>query len=93
MRLRHGWLIALVIVARLATACGPGTVTPTPSAQATATSSPTTAPAAATSAATQETEPTPEPVSPAELPVDEGDWHVLGSADAAVTLIEYSDFQ
>jgi protein-disulfide isomerase len=27
------------------------------------------------------------------LPVDADDWHVLGSPDAAVTIIEYSDFQ
>jgi hypothetical protein len=27
------------------------------------------------------------------LPVDADDWHVLGSPDAAVTMIEYSDFQ
>jgi protein-disulfide isomerase len=28
-----------------------------------------------------------------ELPVDADDWHVLGSPDAQVTIIEYSDFQ
>ncbi len=26
-------------------------------------------------------------------PVQDADWHILGSADAAVTIIEYTDFQ
>ena len=36
---------------------------------------------------------TTDPAPTAEVTVDEDDWHVLGSADAAVTIVEYSDFQ
>jgi hypothetical protein len=37
--------------------------------------------------------PTQEPLSSVDLPVDEDDWHVLGSPDALVTIVEYSEFQ
>jgi hypothetical protein len=43
--------------------------------------------------ATQGVQATATPVAPGELPVDPNDWRTLGSADAKVTLIEYSDFQ
>jgi protein-disulfide isomerase len=43
--------------------------------------------------ATQVEEQAQEPSPVAELPVDPDDWHVLGSPDAPVTIVEYSDFQ
>jgi len=48
-----------------------------------------------TPAAKPEEEVETQPTAPAggELPVDADDWHVLGSPDAPVTIIEYSDFQ
>ena len=83
MRLKHTWLAALVALALLVAACGPDMSTSTPGGQATAsTQAPT---QAATTAVTQS--PTTGPV------VDPNDWRTLGSADAKVTLIEYSDFQ
>ncbi|MBN1810388.1 MAG: hypothetical protein JXA14_00975 [Anaerolineae bacterium] len=33
------------------------------------------------------------PVPSKEPLVSEGDWHILGPADAAVTIVEYTDFQ
>jgi hypothetical protein len=36
---------------------------------------------------------TADPEPAAEVQVGEDDWRVLGSADAAVTIVEYSDFQ
>jgi protein-disulfide isomerase len=91
---KHGWLIVLVSLALLVAACGPQMATPTPN-QDVAEASPTAAmaPVKKTATAVQEDEPTTEPVSSADLPVDEDDWHVLGSPDAPVTIIEYSDFQ
>jgi protein-disulfide isomerase len=41
----------------------------------------------------QEEGTTVEPEPTANVQVDEDDWHVLGSADAPVTIVEYSDFQ
>jgi protein-disulfide isomerase len=88
MNRKHGLLVALVAVALLVAACGPGMATPTPGATEASVS---TAAAVPTQPA-QPIQPTQLVVS-ADLPVDPGDWHVLGSADAPVTLIEYSDFQ
>jgi len=88
MRLKRTWLAALVALALVVAACGPDMSTPTPSGQATAsTQAPTQAatPPGKTPAVTQ-----PPATSPA---VDPNDWRTLGSADAKVTLIEYSDFQ
>jgi hypothetical protein len=86
----------LVIVALLVVACGPQEGALTLSDQATAEQSEPAAAAETPSAAAVEEvkeEPTESPASSAELPQDEGDWHVLGAADAPVTIVEYSDFQ
>ncbi len=90
MHLKRMWLVALVALASLAllvAACGPDMSTPTPSGQATAPTQ------AATPVATQGVQATDTPVASGDLPVDPNDWRALGSADATVTLIEYSDFQ
>jgi hypothetical protein len=89
------WLLLLVVTAMLLAACGPQMATPTAGTQGNADSSPTTAPAA------QATEPEPSasetesarPSASGEWPVNADDWHVLGSSDASVTIVDYSDFQ
>jgi protein-disulfide isomerase len=86
---RHGWLIALVLMAFLVAACGPTMATPTPggetpSGMASVQKTPT---------AAQEATPTERAASGGELQVDEDDWHVLGSPDALVTIVDYSDYQ
>jgi protein-disulfide isomerase len=92
MARKHGWLIALVIAALLVAACGPEMATSTPAdmiGEGGATS--TSAPVVKTPAGETVQ---PEPSSTVgELPVDADDWHVLGSPDAPVTIIEYSDYQ
>jgi hypothetical protein len=71
--------------------------TPTPSEKVAVESSP--APTDEVAAASSPTAPQPEEPtaesqpSAAPLPVDEDDWHVLGSPEASVTIVEYSDFQ
>ncbi len=91
MRLKRTWLAALVALALLVAACGPDMSTPLPSGQPTA--SPQAPTQAATPVATQGVQATDTPVELSNLPVDPNDWRTLGSADAKVTLIEYSDFQ
>jgi protein-disulfide isomerase len=102
MNRKHGGLLALlIVVALLVGACGPTMATPTSSGSPGTGGEPTTAPVGNTpTAATVEgsptaaqEEPTAESVSPEDLPVSPDDWHVLGPADAKVTMIEYSDFQ
>jgi protein-disulfide isomerase len=92
MSVKRAWLLALVVVVLVVAACGPQMATPTPGEKVSAGESPTEA-VATEPAATQVEEPAQEPVSAGELPVDEDDWHVLGSPDAPVTIVEYSDFQ
>jgi protein-disulfide isomerase len=90
--------IVLVIATMLVAACGPEMATPTPADEVAAKpSSPTEeatgeAPAGETPAASP-TAAGEEPERAGELPVDADDWHVLGSPDAPVTIVEYSDFQ
>lgn len=83
MKKRYGWLLMFSVAAMLVAACGPG--------------EPTTAPSEETrDSATQAPQEvlTKEPSASPEIPlVAEGDWRVLGSADAAVTIVEYTDFQ
>lgn len=98
MSRKHGLFIVLVIATMLVAACGPEMSTPTPADEVVAEGpSPTEAPAGATAVGeTEASEPTSaeaEPEPAGELPVDADDWHVLGSPDAPVTIIEYSDFQ
>ena len=80
---RHVWLLFLVVAALLVAACGPEMITPT---------APTEAAIVVESTEVQEADPVdPEPT--ADVQVDEDDWRALGSADAPVTIVEYSDFQ
>ena len=84
MNSKFSWVIILVVVALLTTACGPEMTTPTSQVEA----------PSATAADTDVPQPTAiEAEPPAELPVDPDDWHVLGEPDAPVTIVEYSDFQ
>ena len=85
MTRKLNWLLALLVVIMLVAACGPDLVTPTPGAK----------PEEVDTQPTASAEESPEApgVTAGDLPVDEDDWHVLGSADAPVTMIEYSDFQ
>ena len=79
------WLLALLVVTMLVAACGPDLVTPTPGAEPEEVDTQPTSPAGES----------PEAAGPdaSEFAVDEDDWRALGSADAPVTIIEYSDFQ
>jgi hypothetical protein len=91
---KHSWLITLVILALLVAACGPTMATPTPGEETpSGDSSSGTASLEETPTAAQEPTPTKPPAAGGELPVDENDWHVLGSPDALVTIVEYSDYQ
>jgi hypothetical protein len=85
MTRKHSWLLVLLVVAMLLAACGPDMATPTPGAE----------PEEADAQPTEAAEESPEATKPAggEAPVDDDDWRVLGSADAPVTIFEYSDFQ
>lgn len=87
MSRKYIWLMALVVGALLVAACGPEMVTPTPIAELTATSP------SSVSEATADTPESSPPPSSGEYPVDADDWHVLGSPDAPVTILDYSDFQ
>ena len=86
MTRKLNWVLALLVVTMLVAACGPDMVTPTPISDP------------GEEADTQPTESadeSPEATGPraGDLPVDDDDWRVLGSADAPVTMVEYSDFQ
>jgi hypothetical protein len=93
MKKRQGWLLTLAVTVLLLAACGPQMATPTPQGEAAAPSGETPTEAAVAATPTTAEEPTGAPTAAAELPADPNDWHVLGSADAAATIIEYSDFQ
>jgi protein-disulfide isomerase len=98
MKKQFGWFTILVVMALLVVACGPQMATPTPrSAVPAATEEP--APGGDTEAEAEApaelptAEPATEPLDVADLPVDSGDFHILGSPEAPVTIVEYSDFQ
>jgi protein-disulfide isomerase len=96
MKRKYSWLLVLLVVTMLVAACGPDMATPTPAAKPEEeVETQPTAPAEESQEATAPTEESQEATAPAggELPVDADDWHALGSADAPVTVIEYSDFQ
>jgi copper chaperone CopZ len=92
---KHGWLTVLLIVGLLMAACGPEMATPTPHDEAAAgdADAPTKAPVAESPTKVEEKEPTKEPESSGEAPAEAEDWHILGSPEAPVTIIEYADFQ
>ena len=87
MTRKYSWLLVLLVVTMLVAACGPDMATPTPAAK------PEEEVEAQPTAPAEESQ--EEATAPAggELPVDADDWHVLGSPDAPVTIVEYSDFQ
>jgi len=95
MRLKVGWLIVLAVIALLAVACGPQEDVPTLGEQATAEQAGAAEVGETPTTAVEEkpTEEVAKSLASSELPVDEGDWHVLGSSDAPITMVEYSDFQ
>jgi protein-disulfide isomerase len=92
---RFGWLVVLLVAALLVVACGPEMATPTPGTDSADTSPSATVADASPPATAEGAGETPEsqPAAAAELPVDADDWHVLGSPDAPVTIVDYSDFQ
>jgi len=92
MKKKYSWLIALVVVMLLMVACGPQMATPT-SGAVTGDKEPT--PVATEIAATVPAAETEEVQPPdyGQLPVDADDWRALGSPDAPITIVEYSDFQ
>lgn len=87
MNRTYPWVTALMALMLVIAACGPQMATPTLRASPSAPE---------TAAAPAPTQTGPSAVGPsfyADLPVDPNNWHVLGSADALVTIVEYSDFQ
>jgi protein-disulfide isomerase len=82
----YRWVIAVLAVALLVVGCGPEMVTPTPKVQ-------DSAERVTPTAEEEEASPATEPASPGELATDPDDWRSMGSADAPVTIVEYSDFQ
>ena len=101
---RFGWLVVLLVAALLVAACGPEMATPTPGTESADASPSATVADAGPEATAADASPSAtvgdagetsesQPAVSAELPVDEDDWHVLGSPDAPVTIVDYSDFQ
>ena len=103
MNRKHGWLILLVVVVMLVVACGPEMATSTPITEPEDEGAPTEVAAAETPREEPQEaeveEPTQEPEAGSGEAPEEGqvqvsdDWRVLGSPDAKVTIVEYSDFQ
>lgn len=86
MQKKTTWVIVLVVLALLLAACGPEMTTPTPGADSATNPSPPPTESAGEDSGSQ-------PPPSGEVTADPNDWHVLGSPDAPVTMVEYSDFQ
>ena len=92
-------LVALLFVAacsekKAAPTSRPTDTPPQEADQPTASATPMPTKAAPTRTPREEKEgPAPTSAGSVERLVDEDDWHVLGSANAPVTIVEYSDFQ
>jgi protein-disulfide isomerase len=93
MRLKQGWLIVLVVAVLLVASCGGSLEGATTAPEATQAQATAAGSSDGQSAAAPEEEPAKTSTVSAVLPVDSDDWHILGSPDAPVTIVEYSDFQ
>jgi protein-disulfide isomerase len=86
MQKKTSWLIVLVVLVLLIAACGPEMITPTPGTDSATNTSPPPTESTGEDSGNQTS-------SAGQVMVDASDWHVLGSPDAPVTMVEYSDFQ
>ena len=82
----YRWVVVVLALALLVVGCGPEMVSTTPETRSSTDAAPSTT-------EREESEATPKPESGGETVVDPDDWRSLGSADAPVTIVEYSDFQ
>ena len=91
MRPNSIWFLVLVIAALLVAACGPQMATSLPVEEASST--PASPSATEAPQATQESPSGGAGSGAGYEVVDPNDWHVQGTAEAPVTIVEYSDFQ
>jgi hypothetical protein len=106
MRTKYGWLVALLAITLLVAACGPEMASPTPEEVVAVANTPADPATEAVDEEPQDEEPAaaatevqgdpteePESAQEPEEPVQSDDWHILGSPDAPVTIVDFSDFQ